>query len=210
MSEKMRKVFIMTATALIIIILGLACAVSTEAATVKYAKNVSDFGSAHRYVLEAAEYPKSSTKKIDGWVATPDANGWMGLKKYNASTAESKHQIWRISNFVWNSYPDGGGYYGDHASTYTIDNSDPLPYWSNDFMARAATYTSKGFYRQKEIYGAFSTHYEHFNSPAQRFTIKKVRVDAKTGRTVFKFINVKSGKAMCAGVYGLFYVRIVE
>jgi hypothetical protein len=202
------KTLIITAT--IIILMGLACAVNTEAATVRYAKSVSEIVPEGEYILEAAEYPLSQTKKVDGWVATPDANGWMNLKKYNASTAESKHQIWRISNFVWNSYPDGGGYYGDHASTYTIDNSDPLPYWSNDFMARAVTYTSKGFYRQEEIYGAFSTHYEHFNSPAQRFTIKKVRVDAKTGRTVFKFINVKSGKAMAAGGYALFYVRVVE
>ena len=196
--------------AFIIIILGLACAVNTEAATVKYAKSVSDIKSTGEYILEAVEFPKSSATKIPDYVATPDANGWMGLKKYVASTAESKHQIWRISNFVWNSYPDGGGYYGDHAPTYTIDNSDPLPYWSNDFMARAVTYTSKGFYRMEEIYGAFSTHYEHFNSPAQRFTIKKVRVDSKTGRTVFKFINVKSGKALAAGGYALFYVRIVE
>ena len=202
------KTLIITAT--IIILMGLACAVNTEAATVKYAKSVSDFKSTGEYILEAAEYPMSQTKKVDGLVATPDADGWMNLKKYNASTAKSNHQIWRISNFVWNSYPDGGGYYGDHAPTYTIDNSDPLPYWSNDFMARAVTYTSKGFYRQEEIYGAFGTHYEHFNSPAQRFTIKKVRVDSKTGRTVFKFINVKSGKAMAAGGYALFYVRIVE
>lgn len=202
------KTLIITAT--IIILMGLACAVNAEAATVKYAKSVSEIIPEGEYILEAAEYPLSQTKKVDGWVATPDADGWMNLKKYNASTAESKHQIWRISNFVWNSYPDGGGYYGDHAPTYTIDNSDPLPYWSNDFMARAITYTSKGFYRMEEIYGAFSTHYEHFNSPAQRFTIKKVRVDSKTGRTVFKFINVKSGKAFASGGYALFYVRIVE
>lgn len=204
------KTFVKTIIAMAaIIILGLALAQNTEAAP-KYAKNVSDFNYDHTYVLEAADFPKSSTTKIGGRVATPNASGWMDLIKYDPNTAESKHQIWRISNFVWNSYPDGGGYYGDHASTYTIDNSDPLPYWSNDFMARAITYTSKGFYRQEEIYGAFSTHYEHFNSPAQRFTIKKVRVDAKTGRTIFKFINVKSGKAMAAGGYALFYVRIVE
>ena len=205
----MKKFMTITITA-IVIIMGLACAVNTEAATVKYAKNVSDIKSTGEYILEAAEYPMSQTKKVDGWVATPDANGWMNLKKYNASTAKSKHQIWRISNFVWNSYPDGGGYYGDHAPTYTIDNSDPLPYWSNDFMARAITYTSKGFYRQKEIYGAFATHYEHFNSPAQRFKIVKVRTDKKTGRAVFKFVNSKSGKALAAGGYAFFYVRIVE
>ena len=79
--------------AFIIIILGLACAVNTEAATVKYAKNVSDIDHYHSYILEAAEYPKSSTKKVDGWVATPDATGWMGLKKYNASTAKANHQL---------------------------------------------------------------------------------------------------------------------
>ena len=202
------KTLIITAT--IIILMSLACAVNTEAATVKYAKSVSEIVPTGEYILEAAEYPMSQTKKVDGWVATPDADGWMNLKKYSASTAKSKHQIWRISNFVWNSYPDGGGYYGDHAPTYTIDNSDPLPYWSNDFMARAITYTSKGFYRQEEIYGAFSTHYEHFNSPAQRFKIVKVRTDKKTGRAVFKFVNSKSGKALAAGGYAFFYVRIVE
>jgi hypothetical protein len=52
--------------------------------------------------------------------------------------------------------------------------------------------------------------YERWNSPAQRWKIVKVRTDAKTGRVVFKFINVKSGKAMAAGGYAFFYVRIVE
>ena len=205
MSETMKRIFIMTATALIIIILGLACAVNTEAATGKYVKSISEIVPEGEYILEAVEFPKSSATKIPGYVATPDANGWMGLKKYVASTAESKHQIWHISN---RAYDYQLGYVT--TSTYTITNSDPLPYWSNAFMGRAITYTSKGFYRQEEIYGAFATHYEHFNSPAQRFTIKKVRVDAKTGRTIFKFINVKSGKAMAAGGYALFYVRIVE
>lgn len=191
--------------ALIIIIMGLACAVNTEAATVKYAKNVSDFKSTGEYILEAAEYPLSQTKKIDGWVATPDANGWMGLKKYNSSTAQEKHQIWSISNHVYD-YNLGSLI----APDYDISNADPLPYWSNDFMWKAVTYTSKGFYRQDEIFGEFGTMYEHFNSPAQRWKIVKVRVDSKTGRTVFKFINVKSGKAMAAGGYALFYVRIVE
>lgn len=189
----------------LIIIFGLACAVNTEAATVKYAKSVSEIIPEGEYILEAAEYPMSQTTKIDGWVATPDANGWMGLKKYVASTAESKHQIWHISNWAYD-YDIGEV----TAPSYTITNRDPLPTWSNSFMGRAVTYTSKGFYRQDEIFGAFSTHYEHFNSPAQRFTIKKVRVDSKTGRTVFKFINVKSGKAMAAGGYAFFYVRIVE
>jgi hypothetical protein len=94
--------------------------------------------------------------------------------------------------------------------TYTITNEDPLPYWSNAFMGRAVTYTSKGFYRKEEIYGEFGTMYEHWNSPAQRFKIVKVRTDAKTKRAVFKFVNLKSGKAMAAGGYALFYVRIVE
>ena len=189
--------------AFIIIILGLACAVNTEAATVKYAKSVNDIDYYHSYVLEAAEYPKSSTKKIDGWVATPDANGWMGLKKYNASTAQEKHQIWAISNHVYD-YNLGSLI----APDYDISNADPLPTWSNDFMWKAVTYTSKGFYRQDEIFGEFGTMYEHFNSPAQRWKIVKVRTDAKTGRTVFKFINVKSGKALAAGGYAFFYVRI--
>ncbi len=201
----MKKIITITITAIVIIIMGLACAVNTEAATVKYAKNVSDFNYNHRYVLEAAEYPKSSTKKIDGYVATPNASGWMDLKKYTASTAESKHQIWNITNWAYDYDM------GELAlPTHTITNSDPLPYWSNAFMGRAITYTSKGFYRQEEIYGAFGTHYEHWNSPAQRWKIVKVRTDAKTGRAVFKFVNVKSGKAMCAGGYAFFYVRIVE
>lgn len=49
--------------AFIIILMGLACAVNTEAATVKYAKNVSDIDYYHSYILEAAEYPMSSTTK---------------------------------------------------------------------------------------------------------------------------------------------------
>ena len=205
MSEKMRKVFIMTATALIIIILGLACAVNTEAATGKYVKNISEIVPEGEYILEAVEYPKSQTTKIPGYVATPNASGWMDLKKYVASTAESKHQIWHISN---RAYDYRLGYVT--TSTYTITNEDPLPYWSNAFMGRAITYTSKGFYRQEEIYGEFGTMYEHWNSPAQRYKIVKVRTDAKTGRVIFKFVNVKSGKAMAAGGYALFYVRIVE
>ena len=196
--------------AFIIIFMGLACAVNTEAATGKYAKNVSDFNYSHRYVLEAAEYPMSQTKKVDGWVATPNADGWMNLKKYNASTAESKHQIWYIDNHEYRLNESEGYFYPETAPTYTITNTDPLPYWSNDFMGRAITYTSKGFYRQSEIYGTFEPCYEHFSSPAQRFKIVKVRTDAKTGRVIFKFVNVKSGKAMAAGGYALFYVRIVE
>ena len=90
----MRTVFIIMA----IIIMGLACAVNTEAATVKYVKDVSEIVPEGEYILEAVEYPMSSTKKIPGYVATPNASGWMDLKKYNASTAESKHQIWSISN----------------------------------------------------------------------------------------------------------------
>ena len=196
--------------AFIIILMGLACAVNTEAATVKYAKNISDFKPSGEYILEAAEYPLSQTKKIDGYVATPDADGWMNLKKYNASTAESKHQIWYIDNHEYRLNESEGYFYPETAPTYTITNTDPLPYWSNDFMGRAITYTSKGFYRQSEIYGAFNPCYEHFSSPAQRFKIVKVRTDAKTGRTVFKFVNLKSNKAMAAGGYALFYVRIVE
>lgn len=201
MSKAMKTAFLVMA----IIIAALACTCETQAATVKYAKNVSDFNYSHRYILEAAEYPMSQTKKIDGWVATPDADGWMNLKKYTASTADSKHQIWYIENWVYD-YDMGEM----TLPTYTITNSDPLPHWSNDFMGRAVTYTSKGFYRQKEIYGEFGTMYEHWNSPAQRFKIVKVRTDAKTGRVIFKFVNVKSGKAMCAGGYAFFYVRIVE
>ena len=194
-----------TITAIVIILMGLACAVNTEAATVRYAKSVSEIVPEGEYILEAAEYPLSQTKKIDGYVTTPDADGWMNLKKYSASTAESKHQIWRISNWVYD-YDMGEM----TLPTYTITNRDPLPTWSNSFMGRAVTYTSKGFYRQEEIYGAFGTHYEHWNSPAQRYKIVKVRTDAKTGRVIFKFVNVKSGKAMAAGGYALFYVRIVE
>ena len=205
MSETMRRIFIMMATAIIIIIMGLACAVNTEAATGKYVKSISEIVPEGKYILEAVEYPKSQTKKIPGYVATPDSTGWMGLKKYVASTAEAKHQIWHISNWVYD-YDIGEM----TLPTYTITNEDPLPYWSNAFMGRAVTYTSKGFYRQKEIYGEFGTMYEHWNSPAQRFKIVKVRTDAKTGRVIFKFVNVKSGKAMCAGGYAFFYVRIVE
>lgn len=204
----MKKFMTITITAIAIIIMGLACAVNTEAATVKYAKNVGDFNYNHRYVLEAAEYPKSSTTKVDGWVATPNSTGWMDLKKYTASTAESKHQIWRIDNHEQQLID--GIFYPVTAPTYEIYNEDPLPYWSNDFMGRAITYTSKGFYRQSEIYGTFDPCYEHFSSPAQRWKIVKVRTDAKTGRAVFKFVNSKSGKALAAGGYAFFYVRIVE
>ena len=201
----MKKITAIIIGALAIIILGLACAINTEAATGGYVKSISEIVPGGEYILEAVEYPKSQTKKIPGYVATPDANGWMGLKKYVASTAESKHQIWHISNWAYD-YDIGEV----TAPSYTITNRDPLPTWSNSFMGRAVTYTSKGFYRQEEIYGAFGTHYEHWNSPAQRYRIVKVRTDAKTGRVVFKFINVKSGKAMCAGGYAFFYVRIVE
>ena len=201
----MKKITAIIIGALIIIILGLACAVNTEAATGKYVKSISEIVPEGEYILEAVEFPKSSATKIPGYVATPDANGWMGLKKYVASKAESKHQVWHISN---RAYDYQLGYVT--TSTYTITNEDPLPYWSNAFMGRAVTYTSKGFYRQEEIYGEFGTMYKHWNSPAQRYKIVKVRTDAKTGRTVFKFINVKSGKAMAAGGYALFYVRIVE
>ena len=76
-------------------------------------------------------------------------------------------------------------------------------------MGRAVTYTSKGFYRQEEIYGEFGTMYEHWNSPAQRYKIVKVRTDAKTGRVIFKFVNVKSGKAFASGGYGLFILKRV-
>ena len=206
----MKKFMTLIITATIIILMGLACAVNTEAATVKYAKNISDFNYTHRFVLEAAEYPMSQTTKIDGYVATPNAIGWMDLKKYTASTAESKHQIWYIDNHEYRLNESEGYFYPETAPTYTITNTDPLPYWSNDFMGRAITYTSKGFYRQSEIYGTFEPCYEHFSSPAQRFKIVKVRTDAKTKRAVFKFVNVKSGKAMAAGGYALFYVRIVE
>ena len=195
----MRAIFV----AMVIIIIGLACAVNTEAATVRYAKNVSDIDHYHSYVLEAAEYPKSSAKKIDGWVVTPDSTGWMGLKKYNASTAKANHQLWDITNHVYD-YNMGSLV----APDYDITNPDPLPPSSNAFMWRAVTYTSKGFYCQEEIYGDFGTMYEHFNSPAQRFKIVKVRVDSKTGRTIFKFVNSKSGKALAAGGYAMFYVRI--
>ena len=198
------KTFVKTIIAMVaIIIFGLAFAQNTEAAP-RYAKNVSDFNSSHTYVLEAADFPKSSTTKIGGRVATPNASGWMDLIKYDPKTAESKHQIWHISNWVYDY--DMGEL---TLPTYTITNSDPLPYWSNDFMGRAITYTNKGFYRQKEIYGEFGTMYEHWNSPAQRYTIKKVRTDAKTGRAVFRFINAKSKVAMAAGGYADFYVMIL-
>ena len=61
----MKKITAIIIGALAIIILGLACAVNTEAATVKYAKSVSDIKSTGEYILEAAEYPLSQTKKVD-------------------------------------------------------------------------------------------------------------------------------------------------
>ena len=200
----MKKITAIIIGALIVIILGLACAVNTEAATGKYVKSISEIVPEGEYILEAVEYPKSQTTKIPGYVATPDANGWMGLKKYVASTAESKHQIWHISNWAYDY--DMGEL---TLPTYTITNSDPLPYWSNAFMGRAVTYTSKGFYRQEEIYGAFGTHYEHWNSPAQRYKIVATGTDKRTGGTIFKFPNVKSGKAFASGGYGLFVLRRV-
>ena len=204
MSETMRRIFIMMATAIIIIIMGLACAVNTEAATGKYVKSISEIVPEGEYILEAVEYPKSQTKKIPGYVATPDANGWMSLKKYVASTAKAKHQIWNISNRVYD-YQMGEM----TLPTYTITNTDPLPYWSNDFMGRAITYTSKGFYRQEEIYGEGGTMYEHWNSPAQRYKITKVGTDKRTGGVILKFPNAKSGKAFASGGYGLFVLRRV-
>ena len=204
MSETMRRIFIMMATALIIILMGLACAVSTEAATGKYVKSISEIVPEGEYILEAVGFPKSSTTKIPGYVATPDANGWMGLKKYVASTAESKHQIWHISN---RAYDYNSGWVT--TTTYTITNEDPLPYWSNAFMGRAITYTSKGFYRQEEIFGEFGTMYEHWNSTAQRFKIVKTGTDKKTGAAILKFPNAKSGKAFASGGYGLFILKRV-
>ena len=190
--------------ALIIIILGMACAVNTEAATGKYVKSISEIVPEGEYILEAVEYPKSQAKKIPGYVATPDASGWMGLKKYVASTAESKHQIWHISNWAYD-YDMGEM----TLPTYTITNEDPLPYWSNAFMGRAVTYTSKGFYRQEEIYGDFGTMYEHWNSPAQRYKIVATGTDKRTGGTIFKFPNVKSKKSFASGGYALFIVKRV-
>ena len=200
----MKKFMTITITAIIIIIMGLACAVNTEAATNKYVKSISEIVPEGEYILEAVEYPKSQTKKIPGYVATPDANGWMGLKKYVASTAKAKHQIWRISNRVYD-YQMGVL----TLPTYTITNTDPLPYWSNDFMGRAITYTSKGFYRQEEIYGEGGTMYEHWNSPAQRYKITKVGMDKRTGGVILKFPNAKSNKAFASGGYGLFILRRV-
>ena len=200
----MKKFMTLIITATIIILMGLACAVNTEAATGKYVKSISEIVPEGEYILEAVEYPKSQTKKIPGYVATPDSTGWMGLKKYVASTAESKHQIWHISNRVYD-YQMGEL----TLSTYTITNTDPLPYWSNAFMGRAVTYTSKGFYRQEEIYGEFGTMYEHWNSPAQRFKIVKTGTDKRTGGIILKFPNVKSGKAFASGGYGLFILKRV-
>ena len=200
----MKKITAIIIGALAIIILGLACAVNTEAATGKYVKNISEIVPEGEYILEAVEYPKSQTKKIPGYVATPDSTGWMGLKKYVASTAESKHQIWHISNRAYD-YQMGEL----TLPTYTITNSDPLPYWSNAFVGRAVTYTSKGFYRQEEIYGEFGTMYEHWNSPAQRYKIVKTGTDKRTGGIILKFPNVKSGKAFASGGYGLFIVKRV-
>ena len=191
--------------AAIIILMSLACAVNTEAATGKYVKSISEIVPEGEYILEAVEFPKSSATKIPGYVATPDANGWMGLKKYMASTAESKHQTWHISNRV---YDYRLGYVT--TSTYTITNEDPLPYWSNAFMGRAVTYTSKGFYRQEEIFGEGSTMYEHWNSLAQRYKIVKVGTDKRTGGIILKFPNAKSGKAFASGGYGLFIVKRVR
>lgn len=190
--------------ALIIIILGISYAQNTYAATDKYVKNISEIVPEGKYILEAVEFPKSQTTKIPGYVATPNASGWMDLKKYVASTAESKHQIWYISN---RAYDYQLGYVT--TSTYTITNSDPLPYWSNAFMGRAVTYTNKGFYRQKEIYGDFGTMYEHWNSPAQRYRIVKTGTDKRTGAAILKFPNVKSKKAFASGGYGLFILKRV-
>lgn len=200
----MKKITAIIIGALIIIILGLACAVNTEAATGGYVKSISEIVPGGEYILEAVEFPKSSATKIPGYVATPDSTGWMGLKKFVASTAESKHQIWHISN---RAYDYQLGYVT--TSTYTITNEDPLPYWSNAFMGRAVTYTSKGFYRQEEIYGEFGTMYEHWNSPAQRFKIVKTGTDKKTGAAILKFPNAKSGKAFASGGYGLFILKRV-
>ena len=201
------KTFVKTVIAMTaIIILGLALVQNTEAAP-KYAKNVSDFNYNHAYVLEAADFPKSSTTKIGGRVAAPNASGWMDLIKYDPNTAESKHAVWYIDNHEQQLID--GIFYPVTAPTYSIFNTDPLPYWSNSFMGRAITYTSKGFYRQEMIYGHFDPYYEYFPSPAQRYTIKKVRTDAKTGRAVFRFINAKSKIAMAAGGYADFYVMIL-
>ena len=55
------KTLIITAT---IIILGLACAVNTEAATVRYAKSVSEIVPEGEYILEAAEYSREQASDL--------------------------------------------------------------------------------------------------------------------------------------------------
>lgn len=207
----MKNIFATIATAIVIIILGLALAVNTQAAP-RYVKNVSDITMDHRYVLEAADFPKSSATKIGGRVAAPDANGWMTLIKYDANTAEKKHAVWWLDNREQQLID--GIFYDVTAPTYSIGNTDPLPVWSNENMGRVITYTSSGFYRQSEIYGTFDPCYEHFSSPCQRFTIKKVRTDTKTGRAVFRFYTAPGARktpiAMAAGGYADFYVMIVD
>lgn len=201
----MKKIVItfISISTIVLILLGLTN--DTEAAQ-KYVKNISDIKSTGEYVLEAADFPKSSATKIGGRVAAPNATGWMDLIKYDPKTADKKFAVWHIDNHEQQLID--GIFYPVTAPTYTITNSDPLPYWSNAFMGRAITYTSKGFYRREMIYGSFNPYYEYFPSPAQRYTIKKVRTDAN-GRAVFRFINAKSKIAMAAGGYGEFYIMIV-
>lgn len=205
----MKKTLTTIFTTIVIILMGLACAVNTDAAP-RYVRNVSDITMDHRYVLEAADFPKSSTTKIGGRVAAPDANGWMTLIKYDAKTAEKKHAVWWIDNREQQLID--GIFYSVVAPTYSIGNTDPLPYWSNENMGRVITYTSNGFYRQSEIYGSFDPCYEHFSSPCQRWTIKKVRTDAN-GRAVFRFYTAPGARskpiAMAAGGYSDFYIMIV-
>ena len=112
MSEKMRKVFIMTATALIIIILGLACAVNTEAAE-KYPYTkvtgtdghfVEEWAGMSFVLLESDHFPGLY------WTRR-SSDGWLTLQKL-ADDPVSAGQVFYFNRKVTVRTP--GEEYGSH------------------------------------------------------------------------------------------------
>ena len=201
MSKIMRRVFIVIT---LVIVAMMACTTRTEAATVKYAKSVADIQKGQYFVLEAADYPNA------GYVAAPDANGWMHLVKYKASTIEKLHGVWMITNKEqgWMTDIFGGEYLAPvTAPTYTITNHAAYDPSSTEPTTRYITYTPSGYYWLPERF-VDNPLYEHGSDFNQRWNIKKV--GTKDGKAVFRFYNAASGTSFAAGGWGRFLVRIVQ
>ena len=202
MSKLMRRVFIVMA----IVIIALACAQNTEAATVKYAKSIKDIENAQYVILEAADYP--------GYVAAPDTRkgyeNWMGLIKYKASTVDKLHGVWMVNNIEqgWMTDMFGGEYLTEvKAPTYTITNHGAYDPSSTASTTRYVTYTKEGFYWLPERF-VNNPLYEHGSDMTQRYTIKNV--GTKDGKVMFRFYNVKSKISFASGGRGRWWVRIVR